>query len=86
MKKRYSPTKITAFMGTFFYLLKNLNSIKFYFQYCLSNNSPLESELPWIAFDAIKYLDKRILPGDQVFEYGSGGSTLYFAKKVNRTC
>lgn len=46
------------------------------------NLNPLIDEQPWIAFAAIDFL-KRILAEDmRVFEYGSGGSTLFFARRV----
>lgn len=45
--------------------------------------SPLVDEIPWITFSAIQFL-KRILSSDmRVFEYGSGGSTLFFARRVS---
>lgn len=36
---------------------------------------------PWISFDAIAYLDAQSLRGRRVFEYGSGGSTLYWVER-----
>jgi hypothetical protein len=47
-----------------------------------SKRSPLEDARPWINFDAQSYLDSIINDKMQVFEYGMGGSTLYFAKRV----
>ncbi|WP_327432513.1 hypothetical protein [Streptomyces sp. NBC_01236] len=38
----------------------------------------LRKPSPWIAFDAIDYLNAQSLEGRKVFEYGSGGSTLYW--------
>lgn len=40
--------------------------------------SSVVDELPWIAFPAIDILNKRINSSSKVFEYGGGGSTLYF--------
>lgn len=34
--------------------------------------------LPWINYAAIDCLAERLRPGDRVFEYGCGGSTLFF--------
>ena len=82
MRKRYSPNKISALLDTLMYLVSNVSSVKFYFQNCLCNKSPLDLELPWIALEAIKYLDGYLLPDHKVYEYGGGGSTLYFVKKV----
>lgn len=38
----------------------------------------LATPSPWMTFDAIAYLEEHIRPGWQVFEYGSGGSTLFW--------
>jgi hypothetical protein len=46
---------------------------------------PLELGLPWISFGAIRFLEKFLQPGMRVFEYGSGGSTLFFAARCERT-
>jgi len=35
----------------------------------------------WLVFDAIDYIEPYVLEGVNVFEYGSGGSTLYWLKK-----
>jgi hypothetical protein len=53
--------------------------------YFLSNcsivrRSPLEQNLPWWSFAAIREAD-RIFPGKRIFEWGSGGSTLRYALK-----
>jgi len=42
--------------------------------------SPLGLGLPWITFAAISYLESNLKSSDVVFEYGSGGSTTFFAK------
>jgi hypothetical protein len=39
-------------------------------------------ELPWINFLAIDCLNKILRPEFRVFEFGGGGSTLYFCKSV----
>lgn len=39
--------------------------------------------LPWITYPAIEFLKRRITPEMSVFEYGSGGSTLWWAARVN---
>ncbi|MCC6612966.1 MAG: hypothetical protein IT320_05765 [Anaerolineae bacterium] len=36
---------------------------------------------PWLSFDVIDYLSAQIIPGWRVFEYGSGGSTLFWLTK-----
>lgn len=41
----------------------------------------LRQKKPWIAFDALDYLEKLDLQDKYVFEYGSGGSTLFWLSK-----
>lgn len=36
--------------------------------------------LPWLTFDATREITRHIGPGSRVFEFGSGHSTLYWAK------
>jgi hypothetical protein len=36
---------------------------------------------PWVTFEAIDYIDERVAAGWKVFEYGSGGSTLYWLSR-----
>lgn len=43
----------------------------------------LEHELPWLTFPAIERLRSFLAPDMRVFEYGSGGSTLFFARRAN---
>lgn len=45
---------------------------------------PLELGLPWISFGAIRFLEGFLQPTMQVFEYGSGGSTMFFAARCRR--
>ena len=46
------------------------------------NNDPLANEIPWITYSAINYLENFLNKKTIVFEYGSGGSTLYVSKRV----
>lgn len=41
----------------------------------------LDHPLPWLAFDAIDFILPRLRPGMRIFEYGSGGSTLFWLSK-----
>lgn len=49
----------------------------------LLNRTPLERALPWISWPCIEFLEKLDLENRRVFEYGGGGSTLFF---LNRGC
>jgi predicted O-methyltransferase YrrM len=53
------------------YLLSNLSKTRF---------SPLTQNVPWWSFAAIDAAD-RLFPGRRIFEWGSGGSTLRYARK-----
>ncbi len=44
--------------------------------------SPLTDERPWITFAAIEFLEKNLRKDMRVYEYGVGGSTLFFLKRV----
>jgi len=37
---------------------------------------------PWLTVDAVKFIEDNFDPTDTVFEWGSGGSTLWFAERV----
>lgn len=50
----------------------------------LAGKDPLTEKQPWITFSAIDFIGKNIRSTDKVFEYGGGGSTLYFLSKVSR--
>ncbi len=58
-----------------------------YISRCLTHNvingkTPLDLELPWFSYAAIDFLEKFVKPTMSVFEYGSGGSTIFFAKRA----
>lgn len=43
----------------------------------------IDDELPWITFAAIDFLKATLKPNMKIFEFGSGGSTLFFADRVS---
>jgi SAM-dependent methyltransferase len=58
-----------------------------YMPRCLVHNviggkTPADLELPWFAYAAIDFLEGHLKPNMTVCEYGSGGSTLFFARRV----
>lgn len=68
-------------------VLTNLISHPQYIPRCVSHNlvngrTPLDLELPWFSYAAIDFLAEFARPHMRVFEYGSGGSTLFFARRV----
>lgn len=40
--------------------------------------------VPWLIMSAVDYLDELIKPSFSVFEWGSGASTVWLAKKVSQ--
>ncbi len=46
--------------------------------------SSIGDRMPWISYDAIKVLDKCLTKKSTVFEFGAGGSTLFFLDRVAR--
>jgi len=44
----------------------------------LKQNYLIDATVPWLVFDAIDYIKPRLFNGMSVFEYGSGGSTLFW--------
>ena len=44
--------------------------------------STLESRLPWLPFRVISVLEAHLTPSSRVFEFGGGGSTLWFSERA----
>lgn len=49
-----------------------------------AQSDTLKFKLPWITFPAIDFLNRSIRNEMKVFEYGGGGSTLFFAERVSK--
>lgn len=68
-------------------VITNLISHPNYIPRCFSHNllngrTPLDLELPWFSYAAIDFLEDFVTSRMKVFEYGSGGSTLFFARRA----
>ena len=63
-----------------FYLATRPWDIPYYFLYSLRKCSPLEVAKPWWSLPAIKYVSQKISANSRVFEWGSGGSTLFLGQ------
>ncbi|NBT28715.1 MAG: hypothetical protein EBT18_04380 [Gammaproteobacteria bacterium] len=48
----------------------------------VSGGFAMEYEVPWMTPGAVKKLDHLLLPSDHVIEVGTGGSTLFFARRA----
>jgi hypothetical protein len=66
--------------GFIWHLLKNNTQRKHVFRWIhsLKQNYLFDIPSPWLVFDAIDYIKPRLFKGMNVFEYGSGGSTLFW--------
>lgn len=40
--------------------------------------------LPWITYPALEFIKRRVQPNMTVFEYGSGGSTIWWSNHVGK--
>ena len=60
-------------------------SLKYYFRWKASledGANSIRDEQPWITFKTISFLKNNLSKNSRVFEYGGGGSTLFFVKLV----
>lgn len=74
--------------GKCFQIKDGFNFLKYYFPWrnsLLKNHwdGPIQDGMPWITFSAIDFLNKQLSKTDNVFEYGTGGSTIFFSQRVN---
>lgn len=44
--------------------------------------TPIDAGLPWFSFGAIDYLARNVRPDQDVFEFGSGGSSVFLARRA----
>ncbi len=78
--------RLHQLLKLFLYLfIKYPKDISFYFDWISSlknRRGTLTDSRPWLTFRAIKWLNSYLKPEMKVFEYGTGGSTVFFAKRV----
>jgi len=74
-----SSRKIARLIGN---LIVGPQHLPGYLQTNLLSKQPLDLEQPWFSYAAIDFLESFLGPQMSVFEYGSGGSTLFFARRV----
>jgi hypothetical protein len=46
--------------------------------------TPTEAKIPWLTYAAIELLEQVLRPEMRVFEWGVGGSTLFFSSRVGQ--
>lgn len=65
------------------YWRQSLLGITFFPQWlatATNGRSPLHDQMPWITCSAVEFLRRRLTGSGIVFEWGSGGSTAFYAK------
>jgi hypothetical protein len=63
-------------------LWKDMKYFRQWWKYRKTGTGTLTAEIPWLVFDVITYLERYLNKELRVFEYGSGGSTIFFAHRV----
>jgi hypothetical protein len=53
-----------------------------YFWCMTTKHNTLEDAIPWLTYPAIAFLNTFLTNDMRVYEFGTGGSTLFFAKRV----
>jgi predicted O-methyltransferase YrrM len=75
-----NPQRVAKLAG---HLMQHPGNVPRYVAHNLiSRKPPVELELPWFSYGAIDFLENYLRKETQVFEFGSGGSTLFFAQRA----
>ena len=85
--RRFILNKIKKIKKFLIYLKSNWGEIRLLLlssKSLLPWNNSTKDQIPWITFEAFKWLEKYLKSDMIVFEYGSGGSTLFFQKYVKK--
>ena len=67
-------------------LVRKPSVIRYYFHWinCIeAGRSPAEDKIPWMGYEAIQWLKDHLSSKMRVFEWGTGGSTFFFASLVH---
>jgi hypothetical protein len=78
------PIRLLAGIGLLRRDPRGLRHAPRYLRSLLPDRSPLADAVPMMTFDAIAWLSAYLRPEMHVFEYGSGGSTVFFTSRVDR--
>jgi SAM-dependent methyltransferase len=83
-----SPTgRGTRLLSGLGLLVRDRGSLRFAAPYLRSlaiDRSPLDDGIPWLAYRAVAWLKRTLREDMTVFEYGSGGSTIFFAQRASQ--
>lgn len=78
--------KIKKLFSQLLFFVKNPKKIRLLFLLLKSLlfAKKIPAIIPWITFESEEYIRKIISSNSVVFEWGSGGSTVYFSKRVKQ--
>ncbi len=62
------------------YLCRHPGRISDYLRHCCFSKNPLDKELPWWSYEAIDWAAKNLNADHRVFEWGSGGSSVFLSR------
>ena len=79
MKVRRTPHYIRGWGKIFKEISQRPQGIPQWLQDRFSSSTAIREAIPWISYPAVDYLRKIVKPETRVFEWGSGGSTIFFA-------
>jgi len=63
-------------------LFSILSNFPVWLKYIDPKRNAVDDQQPWLAFSAIRFLQKIVTKNMTVYEWGSGGSTLFWSKHV----
>lgn len=72
-----AKTRLTAYAGVFARMMQCPTEGVRYIRDQRDGRSPLQQGLPYFSWSAIDFLRQQVKPGSRVFEFGSGGSTIF---------
>jgi len=75
------PKYLKRYLGDNFFHKRTEMPIKITPFLKLTCPSPIDLGLPWFSYSAIDFLNDYLKPFMSVFEWGSGGSSIYFANR-----
>ncbi len=76
--------KAIIFYPKYFSFNETLKYFNLWWKSLAPSSNSLTDASPWISYTAIRSLNQYLTKKMRVFEFGSGGSTLFFAKRVEK--
>ena len=79
--------RATTFLGALFSLLLDPTSARYlpsWVRSLLPGRTALKDQVPWVSFECLAWLKSHLRQSMVVFEYGSGGSTLFVSRRVGK--